>query len=72
MKEKEIVHQITVPYNLAQNRVSKRMNRTIESMMSQSKIPMEFLGKAVNIAVYLRNRVTTAFKGITSFEALLS
>ena len=56
MKEKGIVHQTTVPYNPAQNGVSERMNRTIVetalSMMSQSKMPMEFWAEAVNTAVY--------------------
>ena len=77
MKEKGIVHQTTVPYNPAQNGVSERMNRTIVetalSMMSQSKMPMEFWAEAVNTAVYLRNRSpTTTLNGITPFEALFN
>eukprot|EP00112_Aurelia_sp_Birch-Aquarium-sp1_P025251 Seg831.4 transcript_id=Seg831.4/GoldUCD/mRNA.D3Y31 product="Retrovirus-related Pol polyprotein from transposon TNT 1-94" pseudo=true protein_id=Seg831.4/GoldUCD/D3Y31 len=75
MKEKRIVHQTTVPYNPAQNGVSERISCTIIetalSMMSQSKMPMEFWAEAVNIAVYLRNRSpSTSLKGITPIEAL--
>ena len=75
MKEKGIFHQKTVPYNPAQNGVAERMNRTIvetaRSMMSHSKMPMEFWAEAVNTAVYLRNRSpTTSLKGVTPFECL--
>lgn len=77
LKEKGIVHQTTVPYNPAQNGVAERMNRTIveaaRSMMSHSKMPMEFWAEAVNTAVYLRNRSpTTSLKDITPYECLFN
>ena len=77
LKEKGIIHQTTVPYNPAQNGVAERMNRTIveaaRSMMSHSKMPMEFWAEAVNTAVYLRNRSpTTSLKDITPYESLFN
>ena len=57
LKEKGIFHQTTVPHNLAQNGVSKRMNRTLvetaRSMMSHAKMPVEFWAEAISTAVYL-------------------
>ena len=75
LKEKGIVHQLTVPYNPAQNGVSERMNRTLvesaRSMMSHGKTPIEFSAEAINTAVYLRNRSpTTSLKEITPYECL--
>ncbi|CAB4038208.1 Retrovirus-related Pol poly from transposon TNT 1-94 [Paramuricea clavata] len=75
LKEKGIVHQLTVPYNPAQNGVSERMNRTLvesaRSMMSHGKTPVEFWAEAINTAVYLRNRSpTTSLKEITPYECL--
>ena len=75
LKENGITHQLTVPYNPAQNGVAERMNRTVvesaRSMLSHSNVPDEFWAEAVNTTVYLRNRSpTTALDGITPYECL--
>lgn len=75
LKAKGIVHQLTVPYNPAQNSVSERMNRTLvksaRSMMSHGKTPVELWAEAINTAVYLRNRSpTTSLKDTTPYECL--
>ena len=77
LKENGIIHQLTVPYNPAQNGVAQRMNRTVvESnrlMLSHSNMPNEFWADAVNTAVYLRNRnPTTALDGTTPYESLFN
>ena len=75
LKEKGIIHQLSVPYNPAQNRVAERMNHTVvecaRSMLSHSNMPNVFWAEAVNTAVYLRNRSpTTALKETTPYECL--
>ena len=73
LKKHGIVHQLNVPYNLAQNGVAERMNHTIvestRSMLSHAHIPKEFWAEAVNTSVYLRNRSPTT--GITPYGCLL-
>ena len=75
LKDEGIVHQLTVPYNPAQNGVSERKNHTLvesaRSMMSHGKIPVEFWAEAMNTVVYLRNRSpTTSLEGMTPYECL--
>jgi hypothetical protein len=77
LKERGITHQLTVPYNPAQNGVAERMNRTIvesaRSMLFHLNTPTELWAEAVNTAVYLRNRSpTTALDGITPYESLFN
>ena len=77
LKENGITHQLTVPFNPAQNGVAERMNRTVvesaRSMLSHSNMPNEFWAEAVNTSVYLRNRSpTTALDGITPYECLFN
>ncbi len=76
LKKNGIVHQLSVPYNPAQNGVAERMNRTImestRSMLSHAHMPKEFWAEAVNTSVYVRNRSpTTALNCITPYECLL-
>ena len=76
LKKNSIVHQLSVPYNPAQNGVAERMNRTImestRSMLSHAQMPNKFWAEAVNTSVYVRNRSpTTALNGITPYECLL-
>ena len=75
LKENGIVHQLTVPYNPAQNGVAERMNRTVmesaRAMMSHSNLPNQFWVEAVNTSVYIRNRCpTSALDGVTPYECL--
>ena len=77
LKENRITHQLTVPYNPAQNGVAERMNRAVvesaRSMLSHSNMPNEFWADAVNTAVYLQNpSPTTALDGITPYESLFN
>ena len=77
LKKNGIVHQLSVPYNPAQNGVAERMNRTImestRSMLSHAQMPNEFWAEAVNTSVYVRNRSpTTALNGITPYECLMT
>lgn len=75
LKSNGIVHQLSVPYNPAQNGVAERMNRTIvestRSMLSHAQMPNEFWAEAASTSVYVRNRSpTTALTGITPYECL--
>ena len=75
LKDNGIVHQLTVPYNPAQNGVAERMNRTVmesaRAMMSHSNLPNQFWAEAVNTSVYIRNRCpTSALDGVTPYECL--
>ena len=75
LKENGIVHQLTVPYNPAQNGVAERMNRTVmesaRAMMSHSNLPNQFWAEAVNTSVYICNRCpTSALDGVTPYECL--
>ena len=73
LKDNGIVHQLTVPYNPAQNGVAERMNWTVmksaRAKMSHSSLPNQFLAEA---AVYVRNRCrpTSALDGVTPYECL--
>ena len=76
-KQKGITRQLTVPNNPAQNGLAERMNPTIvesaRSMMFHSNLSVNFWAKAVNTAVYLKNRSpTTALDGITPYECLFN
>ena len=60
--------------NPTRNGTAERMNKTIvetaTSMMCHAKIPQTFWAKAVNTAVYLRNRSpTTSLCDIRSYES---
>ena len=75
LKENGIVHQLTVPYNPAQNGVAERMNRTVmelaRTMMSHASLRNQFWAEAVNTSVYIRNRCpTSARDGVTPYECL--
>ena len=75
LKENGITHQLSVPYNPAQNGVAERMNRTImeltRSMLSHARMPNEFWAEAVNTSVYVRNRSpTAALNDITPYECV--
>ena len=75
LKENGIIHQLSVPYNPAQNGLAERMNRTImeqtRSMLCHARVPNEFWAEAANTSVYLRNRsLTTALNDITPHECL--
>ena len=56
LKEKGIIHQLTVSSNPAQNGVAEMINRTIvesaRSMLTHSNMPNVFWGEVVNTAVY--------------------
>ena len=75
MKDHGILHQLTLPYNPAQNGVTERMNRTVmdpaPAMMSHACLLPEFWAEAVNTSVYLPNRSpTSGLNGVTPFECL--
>ena len=56
-----ILSQLTAPGTLQQNGVAERKNRTMldmmRSMLSNSSLPKSFWGYALQIVVYLMNRV---------------
>ena len=62
-KMKGIRHQRTVPYSPQQNGVSERLNRTIvemaRAMLAQAIVTRPLWGEALNIAVYIKNRIPT-------------
>ena len=63
LKMKGIRHQRTTPYSPQQNGVSERLNRTIvemaRAMLAQAKLPRSLWGEALNMAVYIKNRIPT-------------
>ena len=72
--EAGIVHQLTVTYSPKKNGVSERKNRTIMEMtrclLFEKKMPKCFWEEAINIAMYLLNRLPTkVVKNKTPFEA---
>ncbi len=76
LKKHGIVHQLSVPYNPAQNGVAERMNRTMieltRSILFHAQMSKEFWAEAVNTSVYVPNHSpTTALNGITPYECLL-
>ena len=73
-EEAGIEHQLTIPYTLEQNGVSKRRNRSVmemaRCMLHEKELPKTFWAEATNIAVFLQNRLPTrALKDTTPFEA---
>ena len=74
MKENGIIHQKTTPWTPEQNRVSERLNLTIidrvQTILIESELPLSLWAKAVEYAVYTKNRSPTAvLKDKTPYEA---
>ena len=61
----DIRHELTMPKMSQQNGVVKSLNQTLvliemaRSMLLDSKLPKKFWGKAILIAIYLKNRNTS-------------
>ena len=73
LKKNGIRHEHTVPKTPEQNGVAERMNwtlvETVQSMLSDSKLPKKFWAKALSTASYVQNRSpTTAIKATTPYE----
>ena len=73
LQENGIKHQTTVPYNLQQNDVAERINRTllsmVRSMMFFKNVKLMFWGEAVLCAAYIRNRCpSSVINNITPYE----
>ena len=73
-EEAGIEHQLTSPYTPQQNGVNERKNITIVEMtrclMHEKGLPKEYWAEAINIVVFLLNRLPTkAVDGKTPFEA---
>jgi hypothetical protein len=64
-KENEIRRETPIPYNPKQNGASKRKTRTIfeceRSLLKGKKLPNNLWVEAVNIAMYLQNRIPTKY-----------
>eukprot|EP00794_Sanderia_malayensis_P014530 gene14530-biopygen11634 len=70
-----IRRELTIPMSPQQNGVAERLNRTLmestRSMLHHAKLPLRFWAKALNTAVYLRNRSpTVALSGLTPYECM--
>ena len=63
LQERGITHRLTTPRNPHQNGVAERMNRTLveltRSMLHAKQVPKSFWAEALNVAVHIRNRVTS-------------
>nr|CAE03845.1 OSJNBb0089K06.4 [Oryza sativa Japonica Group] len=72
LKECGIVPQLTPPGTPQWNRVSERRNRTlldmVQSMMSQTDLPLCFWGYALETAAFTLNRVPSKSVDKTSYE----
>nr|GEW00592.1 putative ribonuclease H-like domain-containing protein [Tanacetum cinerariifolium] len=59
--EKGIKREYSIARTPQQNKVAERRNRTLieatRKMLADSKLPITFLGKAVNTACYVQNRI---------------
>ena len=68
LENRGIQHRLTTPYNPHQNGVAERMNRTlcelVRTMLHHKQLPKTFWAEALNVAVHVRNRVTT--RGLSS------
>jgi len=69
-----IEHQLTTPYTLEQNGVSKRRNRSVmemaRCMLHEKELPKTFWAEPANTTVFLQNRLPTKIlKYKTPFEA---
>jgi len=66
-----IIHEVIAPYTPLHNGLAERRNRSLLdmaiSMLKEKKLPHEFCGEAVNIAVYILNKCPT--KKIKKLEA---
>ena len=62
-KKNSIRKDLTTSYNLQQNRVAERKNKTIvdmaRSMIKEKGIPTKYLGEAIATIVYLINKHRT-------------
>jgi hypothetical protein len=60
LRNVEFNDKTSAPYSPQQNDVAKRANRTIiecaRNMILAQRLDLEFLGEAVNMAVYIKNR----------------
>lgn len=69
-----IVHEYTVPYRPEQNGVAEQINRTllemVNLMLHENEVPPRLWAKALQTALYLRNRAPTLAhsSGKTPFE----
>lgn len=76
LEDRGIQHRLTTPHNPHQNGVAERLNRTlvelVRTMLSHKQLPKEFWAEALNVAVHVRNRVTTRGLGVrvTPYEVL--
>jgi len=54
---------VTAPYTPQHNGLAERRNKSLldmaKNMLKEKKLPHEFWGEAVNIAVYILNRCPT-------------
>lgn len=75
LRRHSILRRLTAPYNLEQNGVAERRNRTLMEMarclLIQLGLPPTFWAEAVNTANYIRNRSPTSkLKGRTPHKEL--
>lgn len=73
LKSRGITRRLTIPYNLQQNGIAERKNRTLmdtaRCLLFQSGLPSKFWAEAVNTANYIRNRCPTrSLGGKTPYE----
>ena len=63
LAERGITRNPTIPYNPHQNGVAERINRTfaelMRSMLHHKNMPKHFWAESLNVAAYIRNRVTS-------------
>ena len=70
-----IIHEMSPPYSHESNGIAEQFNRTIttmaRAMLSNGNLPLSLWSEAINMAVYLKNRIPhKAVKESTPYEAL--
>ena len=72
LKRAGIEFQTSVPYNLEQNGLAERKNRTLcesgRSMLFDANLPTKYWGEAVMTACYIQNRLPTTAVNKTPYE----
>ena len=71
-EQNDIIHEVTPPYSLESNGISKRKNRTLQEMMNAMlvsfRLSSNMRGEAILLACHIQNKVLHKKTGKTPYE----